>query len=124
MPAGMMPTNPTELLDSETCEKMLLQLRQEYDYIIINTPPAGLVTDAVILMPYADINAVIIRMNFTCKNHAKSLLADIKRRQIPHPVVIVNDVKVKKRFGYGYQYGYGYGYGYGPKSGFYKESET
>jgi tyrosine-protein kinase Etk/Wzc len=121
MPAGVVPPNPAELLDSENCENLFKQLRQEYDLIIIDTPPAGLVTDANILMPYADINALIIRMNVTRKSHAKSLIADLKRRKVPHPVVIVNDVKVKRRFGYGYRYGYGYGYGYSEE--YFKEGE-
>lgn len=124
MPAGTIPPNPAELLDSENCENMLVQLRKDFDIIIIDTPPAGLVTDAYILMPLVDINAVVIRMNTTRKSHAKYLLADLKRRKVPHAVVIINDVKVKKRFGYGYQYGYGYGYGYGQEGGYYGEGKA
>ncbi len=61
MPAGPIPPNPSELIMSNHMKNLMEELKAQYDYIIIDTPPIGLVTDALIAMKYADINIYILR---------------------------------------------------------------
>jgi len=89
-------------------------LQKKYNYIIIDTPPIGLVTDGVILMQYADANLYIVRHNYTKKSSLQAINNLYKQKQIKNAHIIINDYDHKiDGGGYGYGYGYGYqGYGY------------
>ena len=130
--AGPIPPNPSELIASERCAEMFGQLKQRYDYIIIDTPPVGLVTDAILLTKFADANLFLIRQGVTHKKIFASVIADLESRQIANLAILINDINLEKgSYGYGYHYGYGYGYGsygygnygYGYGYGYYSDDE-
>ena len=112
--SGPTPPNPAELLDSPKMQDLIKELNKEYDYVIIDTPPIGLVTDGVILMQHADVNLYVVRHNYS-KTKALSVINSLySQGQVKNVNLIINDFKHSSS-GYGYGYGYGYGtsgYGY------------
>jgi tyrosine-protein kinase Etk/Wzc len=114
LPSGPIPPNPAELLMTSRMSSMIKELRQHFDYIIIDTAPVGLVTDAQILGGYVDATLYVVRQEYTFKQQI-GLIDDLyKGKKLPSMCVVVNDVKsAKNAYGYGYGYGYGYSYGYG-----------
>ncbi|MBS7566450.1 polysaccharide biosynthesis tyrosine autokinase [Mucilaginibacter sp. Bleaf8] len=105
--SGTIPPNPAELLVNGNLTTLINQLKQEYDYILLDAPPVGLVTDAQILSRYADATFFLIRFNYTTKNNVR-LLNDInKRRTFKNLNIIFNSVDYTG-LGYGYKYDYGY----------------
>jgi capsular exopolysaccharide synthesis family protein len=112
IPSGPTPPNPAELLDSPKMKELIINLNKTYDYVIIDTPPIGLVTDGVILMQQTDINLYIIRHNFS-KSKTLSIINNLyNQEQVKNVQLIINDFKYTES-GYGYGYGYGYSdYGY------------
>lgn len=113
IPAGIIPPNPAELLSSQLLTDALNYLRKEYDYIILDTPPVGLVSDTLDVGHVADMTLFICRADFSAKANF-SLINDIARDgKLPKVNLVLNGVDLRKRK-YGYYYGYGkYGkYGY------------
>lgn len=108
--SGPIPPNPTELLLHERTDALFAQLKQDFDYIIIDTTP-NLVTDAQLLSRYAQATLYIIRLDVTRKEQLKLPNALYRDQKMPKLNLVVNDIRQKK-YGGGY-YGYGYGYGYG-----------
>ncbi|MBQ2359640.1 MAG: polysaccharide biosynthesis tyrosine autokinase, partial [Prevotella sp.] len=112
--SGPIPPNPAELIASEKCDELFKLLRERYDYIIIDTPPVGLVTDAFLLMKHSDVNLFIVRQGVTNKNIFGTIIKDMESRGLKMSIVL-NGIQTNKGYGYGYgkKYGYGYGYAYG-----------
>lgn len=113
--SGPIPPNPAELIASSKCQELFDALKERYDYIIIDTPPLGLVTDAFLLMKHSDVNLFIVRQGVTNKNIFGSIIQDLADRNLNAPIVI-NGMETAKSYGYSYgnyRYGYGYAYGYG-----------
>ena len=111
--SGPIPPNPAELLLSEKTSKLFEYLRENFDNIIIDTAPVGLVTDALLLEKFADMTVFIIRHKYSNKlvvPYVEKLHRDKKFKSLS---IIVNGIKDDSSFGYGYGYGYGYVYGYG-----------
>ena len=112
--SGPTPPNPAELLDSNKMKDLIIDLNKTYDYVIIDTPPIGLVTDGVILMQNADVNLYVVRHNYS-KAGALNIINNLyQQKQVENVHIIINDFKHTSS-GYGYGYGYGYGssgYGY------------
>ncbi len=108
---GPLPPNPSELILGDVFKNMLETLRQKYDYVIIDTPPVGLVTDALILMNYADINFLMVRASYTRKEFVKNLDRLSKEHNQHTFGLILNGVEIGEKYGYGYGSNYGYGYG-------------
>ena len=112
--SGPTPPNPAELLDSDKMKDLIIDLNKTYDYVIIDTPPIGLVTDGVILMQNADVNLYVVRHNYS-KAGALNIINNLyQQKQVENVHIIINDFKHTSS-GYGYGYGYGYGssgYGY------------
>lgn len=108
---GTLPPNPSELILTDEMKDTIELLRKTYDYIIIDTPPVGLVTDALILMNYADITFFIVRANYTRKEFIKNLDRLAKEHSHNHVGMILNGVEIGEKYGYGYGVSYGYGYG-------------
>lgn len=106
--AGPLPPNPAELIASIETKKLFEKLSKIYDYIIIDTPPIGLLTDAFLLMEHADVNLFIVRQDYTVKKVFESIIKDIEQKKLANFSILLNDVKPQKG-----SYGYGYGYGYG-----------
>ena len=103
IPAGPIPPNPSELLISTRLEDMLNILRKEYDYIIIDTPPIGLVADTITLTKLSDLNLIIFRENYAQKNYIDDLNQLVDKHSIKHIGIILNSSDISK-------HGYGYGY--------------
>jgi capsular exopolysaccharide synthesis family protein len=112
--SGPVPPNPSELIQTELMAKVIEKLSEAYDVVILDTPPSGIVTDARILMPYADTNIYIIRANYSKKSYLQNLKFIAGLENVHGFGIVVNDIPTDKgRYGYGYgSYGYGYGYGY------------
>ena len=111
--SGPVPPNPAELLNSDRMKKLISELKETYEYIILDTPPCGLVTDSVITMKMSDINLYIVRHNYT-KENMLNIINDLHNsEQVKNINIIINDYIVSSSsYGYGYGYGYGNGYGY------------
>lgn len=109
--SGSLPPNPTELLMLPKTAELFRELKEEYDYIIIDTPPAGMVTDAEIMGTFADATFYIVRHRLTFKQQVTLIEKFFRKNSLPKINVVVNDIQFKKK-PYGYGYGYSYGYGY------------
>jgi len=108
--SGPIPPNPSELLISEKLETLMADLRRDFDYIIIDCAPVGLVSDALLLEKFADITFYVLRQNYTYKSQL-NIVNDLKNNnKVKNLYLLVNDIKAQDGNGYG---GYGYGYGYG-----------
>ena len=118
--AGPIPPNPTELLARESLGQIVDMLREEYDYIILDTAPVGLVTDTLQLARLADVCVYVCRADYTPKSSFNMLNTLSEEKKLPNLCVLLNGVDMSKKK-YGYYYGYGrygkygrYGrYGYG-----------
>ena len=96
-------------------DNLLEYLRSNYDIIVIDTPPVGIVTDGISSIQKADYPIYIVKANFSKKHYIKNIDRLMKENKIKNLSVILNGVEFKDRFGQdhsGYGYGYAYGYGY------------
>jgi capsular exopolysaccharide synthesis family protein len=109
--SGPMPPNPSELLLRPAMEELINYLRTEFDYIIIDTPPLSLVTDAFVLSKHVNHTLFVIRQDYTPKEALRSFDDFYKSGRLLRVSVLFNDLR-KSGLGYGYG-GYSYGYGYG-----------
>jgi capsular exopolysaccharide synthesis family protein len=117
--SGPIPPNPSELILSEAMKELIDELKQKYDYIILDTPPVGLVSDSLELAQYADVTLYIVRQNYTKKDMITLLNNRIKRGELSNASIVLNGYENKAKYGSGY----GYGYGYGAYSNGYHEEE-
>jgi tyrosine-protein kinase Etk/Wzc len=117
---GPIPPNPSELLLGPRVTEMFDWLKQNFDVVIIDTAPVGMVSDAMTLGKFADCTLYLVRQAHTFKKQISLIDELYTDKKLPKVSIIINDVKVKP--GYGYygsgRYGYGYGYGMG---GYYEE---
>ena len=119
--AGPIPPNPTELLARENLKQVTDILRQEYDYIILDTAPVGLVTDTLQIGRVADVSCFVCRADYTPKASFSLVNGLSVEKKLPKMCIVLNGVDMsKKKYSY-YYYGYGkYGrYGYGRYGGYY-----
>jgi polysaccharide biosynthesis transport protein len=123
--SGPIPPNPSELILGDSMKEMMMQLKKDYDYIILDTPPVGLVSDALELAQFCDVTLYIVRQNFTKKEMLTLLNNRTKRGELNNISIIFNGYENKAKYGvgYGYGYGYGYSYGYGYGSGYHDDEE-
>lgn len=111
MPSGVLPPNPSELLASENMNKLVKVLSSEYDYIFFDAPPAGVVTDAVILAPKTDGMLFIVRQNQSEYPEIRKVFEDVERTDGKIVGAIITDVRDYNTFGtvkykaYDYKYG-------------------
>jgi tyrosine-protein kinase Etk/Wzc len=107
--SGPIPPNPAETLMTSRTRVLVDELKQQFDYIIMDAPPVGLVTDAQLLSPYADICLYLVRQNYTLKEQLSIIneLNDSKR--MSKLGIVVNDIKANKEYGSGYGGSYVYG---------------
>jgi len=114
LPSGAIPPNPSELLEGERMADLMNDLKEQFDIIIIDTPPIGLVSDAEIIARYCDVHMFVIRYDYTPKEVVENILVKAKESGIFTQFnVIFNGVKPKGLGKYGYYYGNNYAYGYG-----------
>lgn len=120
LPGGTVPPNPTELLARDGLDKVIETLKKNFDYVILDTAPVGMVTDTLLIGRVADLSVYVCRADYTRKAEftlINELAADNK---LPNICTIINGLDLKKKK-YGYYYGYGkYGkyYGYGKRYGY------
>jgi capsular exopolysaccharide synthesis family protein len=115
--AGNVPPNPSELLGSERMIQLIAYLKTQYEYIIIDTPPIGLVSDAMELFKFSDYNVLIVRQGVTHKAALSMINELFVEGKLRNFSILFNDLQFNKRSSYygGYLYGMGnggYGYGY------------
>lgn len=118
--SGPIPPNPSELLGSAGFEKLINELRDIYDYIIIDTPPLNIVTDALLIGPRTDGIILVVRDAFTPHDTIKRAIDAAQFANIKILGAVMNGANPKnsrrytyRRYGYKYNYNYRYGYGYG-----------
>lgn len=125
--SGPIPPNPAELIMLPKMEEMFEELKKSFDFVIIDTAPIGLVTDAQLLGMYADTSLYVVRQGYTYKQQVQ-IANELKvNNKMPKMGLVINDVVFRRGYSYGYgygyeagygnkygyKYGYGYGYGYG-----------
>jgi tyrosine-protein kinase Etk/Wzc len=107
--SGPIPPNPSELLGNGRLPELLAALREDYDYIILDSPPYGLVTDAALISAYADATLYLVRYNYTLIDHLHNIRELHRSRRFRNLSVVYNGINYGGTYG-GYGYGYGYGY--------------
>ena len=119
MRAGTIPPNPGELVHSDRLTKLIAAMREEYDFVVIDTSPIGLVPDAYAIIEQSDLCLFVIRCLQTNKSFCKQTLEQMSDViDTPEKVqLVLSDIPTSGRHSYGSGYGYGYGgyggYGYG-----------
>jgi tyrosine-protein kinase Etk/Wzc len=88
--AGQIPPNPIELISSKKTELLFTELRKKYDYIVIDTPPYGVLTDSFVLMRFADIKIYVTRLGYVKKKILAASLEDIETKNIENVQILVN----------------------------------
>ncbi|WP_299823013.1 tyrosine-protein kinase [uncultured Pontibacter sp.] len=111
--AGPTPPDPAELMMSSKLTHLISELKESFDYIIIDTAPVGLVADAFSLSPLIDSTIYIVRRNYTYKKQIGIIDEIYRNKELSRPAIVLNDVENK----YGQKYGYEYGYVNKKKSG-------
>jgi capsular exopolysaccharide synthesis family protein len=126
IPCGPIPPNPAELLLYDRFDEMLTRLKEEFDVLVIDTAPVGLVSDAIMLGKYADAVLYIIRHNYTFRKQLQLLNEIYANNRLPKISLVINDINGEGGYGRYYGYGgYGYtGYGYGYGNEYFEEVET
>lgn len=123
MACGPIPPNPSEMLLDQKVAELFSLLREQFDIILIDTAPVGMVGDAMTLSKFADCTLYLVRQRHTFKRQIGLIDEFYRENKLPSVSIIINDVKLKAGYGYyGYgRYGYGYGYGYGS---YYEEEKS
>ena len=114
-PAGAIPPNPSELIESERMQIFMDRAKDEFEYIIFDTPPIGIVSDTMLLAPYVNINLFIVRQRYSSRNTLDLIDRLHKQDRFKNMVIVINDIKLSGYYGYGIRYGsytdrYGYNY--------------
>ncbi|MDL2262928.1 CpsD/CapB family tyrosine-protein kinase, partial [Bacteroidales bacterium OttesenSCG-928-I21] len=94
--AGTIPPNPGELVKSEYLKELLNTLKEEYEYIIIDTSPIGLVGDAYAITSVVDANLFVVRQEKTNKSFFKNVIEQIKLDKVPNVYIVLNAIDIKK----------------------------
>ena len=109
LPVGKMPPNPAELLAEPALVTLLNELRNEYDYVILDCPPIEIVTDSDLIAPNADMTAFIVRAGLLERSMLPQIDKYYKAKKYNGMAILLNGTDSTGR--YGYKYGYKYGYG-------------
>lgn len=110
--AGIVPPNPAELLSGTNLDRAMEYLRGKYDYIILDGPPVGLVSDSLIISRVSDIVAYVVRLDYTHKADARFIMSLVAEKKLDNLSIVVNAEDLKKK-NYGSYYGSHYGSYYG-----------
>lgn len=106
LPSGVVPPNPSELLQSEKLDQLFVELRQNYDYVVVDSAPVALVGDSYLLHRLVDMTIFVTRANYTAYDLIEFINQTHMQQRLPKMVAVLNGVDAKK-IGYGYGYGYG-----------------
>lgn len=118
IPGGVIPPNPNELLMNKRLDEMVEKLRNEYDYIVIDTAPVGAVSDSFLIDRVVDIAIYMCRMDYSDKRNIEFLNHVKADKSLKRPYLVINDVNMQSKYYYhrGYSYGYGNYYGHKKKN--------
>ena len=123
LPCGPIPPNPAELLLDQKVAELFDWARREFEVVLVDTAPVGMVSDALTLGNFADCTLYLVRQGRTFKKQILLIDGLYRENKLPKVSIVINDVKIKAGYGY-YGYGrYGYGYGYGQGQDSYYEEE-
>lgn len=120
LPGGTVPPNPTELLARDGLDKAIQELKKNFDYVILDTAPVGMVTDTLLIGRVADLSVYVCRADYTHKGEFTLINELAENNKLPKLSIVINGLDLNRRK-YGYYYGYGkYGkyYGYGKRYGY------
>jgi tyrosine-protein kinase Etk/Wzc len=101
--AGPAAPNPAELISSERTGELIDKLKEMYDYIIIDSAPAGILTETMLLMKHSDLNIIVARMDKTNREAFKNVVKTFNNNKITNTTILINDLNVKRD---SYKYGY------------------
>lgn len=104
LPSGPHPPNPSELLLNGEFSELLNDLKKHYDYIILDTPPVGIVTDGIMAMKHADISLYIFRANYSKRSFIDTLNRIIRINKFDNITTILNALPSTSETAYGYGY--------------------
>jgi capsular exopolysaccharide synthesis family protein len=115
--SGPIPPNPSELVLSNKMKEIIDRAKQDFDFVIIDTPPAGLLSDSLYLIQQVDASIFVLNTRTSSKKVVNFIESVIEANNLKNVLLLLNGVaRAARRYkyqGYGYSYGYGYGYGYG-----------
>ncbi|MES2454148.1 MAG: polysaccharide biosynthesis tyrosine autokinase [Bacteroidota bacterium] len=109
--SGNLPPNPAEVIINNRTDLLISYLVDNFDYIILDAPPVGMVTDAQLLSKFSDLTLYVIRQRYTHKEQLVIPQDIYINKKMNNIALLVNDVKSSSSYGYGYGFGYGYDYG-------------
>ena len=104
--AGPIPPNPAELVNNKSLDIVIDQLKEEYDYVFIDTAPVGLVTDTLQIGRIANLTIYMCRADYTAKSSFDLINSLANEKKLPNVSVVINGIDMSKKK-YGYSYGYG-----------------
>lgn len=123
LPAGPVPPNPNELMLSENMTRMINQLRDDFDYVILDTAPLGVISDTFLIVPHSDIQLYISRASYSTKSCLKVLHQAVRDNRLSDPYIVLNGVDINagsysyRKYGHYFHGESGtYGYGYASNS--------
>lgn len=111
-PSGPVPPNPAELIESSAMGEFIAKAKKDFDYILIDTPPVAIVTDALLVSHFTDFYIFVVRQRYTSKNTLEVIDELYKNENIKSLGLVINDINMSGYYGYGLRYGYALGYGY------------
>lgn len=97
--SGPFPPNPAELLETERLQQFFEKAKKDFDYIVIDTPPVAIVTDAILLTKYSDTNIFVVRQNFSNKNVVLFIDELYNKKGLKNITLLVNDIKIPSYYG-------------------------
>jgi len=110
-PSGPVPPNPAELIGSSKMAEFIALAKERFDTVIIDTPPVGIVTDALLLSQLADVTLFVVRQRYTSRGSVQLLDEIYRKGEMTNVSLVVNDISATGYYGYGLRYGYSLGYG-------------
>ncbi|MCR5394040.1 MAG: polysaccharide biosynthesis tyrosine autokinase [Bacteroidales bacterium] len=120
---GPIPPNPNELLSSNRLERLIAELREAYDYVILDSPPYLLIADPITINRVADLNIYVMRAGVSDLRFINEVRMAVSNEKLTKPYIVLNGLDLEaqsyyghSRYGYGYGYAYGYSYGYSDRA--------
>ncbi len=111
-PSGPVPPNPAELIECDAMKEFFKRAKEKFDYIIVDTPPIAIVTDALLVSSFTDFYLFVVRQRYSSKSTLSLINELYQNENIKSMGIVINDIYLSGYYGYGLRYGYNMGYGY------------